>query len=74
MEPLGRKPKNRENKVLQTVRITHEEYNDYQNMKGFIYENQLLMKFEMYVDLINHMKNQQLLDNDENATKTNLLD
>jgi hypothetical protein len=74
MEPLGRKPKNRENKVLQTVRITREEYNDYQNMKGFIYENQLLMKFEMYVDLINHMKNQQLLDNDENATKTNLLD
>ena len=74
MEPLGRKPKNRENKVLQTVRITHEEYNDYQNMKGFIYENQLLMKFEMYVDLINHMKNQQLLDNDVNATKTNLLD
>ena len=74
MEPLGRKPKNRENKVLQTVRITREEYNDYQNMKSFIYENQLLMKFEMYVDLINHMKNQQLLDNDENATKTNLLD
>ena len=74
MEPLGRKPKNRNNKVLQTVRITREEYNDYQNMKGFIYENQLLMKFEMYVDLINHMKNQQLLDNDENATKTNLLD
>ena len=74
MEPLGRKPKNRENKVLQTIRITREEYNDYQNMKGFIYENQLLMKFEMYVDLINHMKNQQLLDNDENATKTNLLD
>ena len=74
MEPLGRKPKNRENKVLQTVRITREEYNDYQNMKGFIYDNQLLMKFEMYVDLINHMKNQQLLDNDENATKTNLLD
>jgi hypothetical protein len=74
MEPLSRKPKNRENKVLQTVRITREEYNDYQNMKGFIYENQLLMKFEMYVDLINHMKNQQLLDNDENATKTNLLD
>ena len=74
MEPLGRKPKNRENKVLQTVRITREEYNDYENMKSFIYENQLLMKFEMYVDLINHMKNQQLLDNDENATKTNLLD
>ena len=74
MEPLSRKPKNRENKVLQTVRITREEYNDYQNMKSFIYENQLLMKFEMYVDLINHMKNQQLLDNDENATKTNLLD
>ena len=74
MEPLSRKPKNRENKVLQTVRITREEYNDYQNMKGFIYDNQLLMKFEMYVDLINHMKNQQLLDNDENATKTNLLD
>ena len=74
MEPLGRKPKNRENKVLQTIRITREEYNDYQNMKGFIYDNQLLMKFEMYVDLINHMKNQQLLDNDENATKTNLLD
>ena len=74
MEPLGRKPKNRENKVLQTIRITREEYNDYENMKSFIYENQLLMKFEMYVDLINHMKNQQLLDNDENATKTNLLD
>ena len=74
MEPLSRKPKNRENKVLQTVRITREEYNDYQNMKSFIYENQLLMKFEMYVDLINHMKNQQLLDNDVNATKTNLLD
>ena len=74
MEPLSRKPKNRENKVLQTIRITREEYNDYQNMKGFIYDNQLLMKFEMYVDLINHMKNQQLLDNDENATKTNLLD
>ena len=74
MEPLGRKPKNRENKVLQTIRITREEYNDYENMKSFIYENQLLMKFEMYVDLINHMKNQQLLDNDENATKINLLD
>ena len=74
MEPLGRKPKNRENKVLQTIRITREEYNDYENMKSFIYENQLLMKFEMYVDLINHMKNQQLLDNDVNATKTNLLD
>ena len=74
MEPLGRKPKNRENKVLQTIRITREEYNDYQNMKSFIYDNQLLMKFEMYVDLINHMKNQQLLDNDVNATKTNLLD
>ena len=74
MEPLGRKPKNRQNKVLQTIRITREEYNDYENMKSFIYENQLLMKFEMYVDLINHMKNQQLLDNDENATKINLLD
>ena len=74
MEPLGRKPKNRQNKVLQTIRITREEYNDYENMKSFIYDNQLLMKFEMYVDLINHMKNQQLLDNDENATKINLLD
>jgi len=63
-----------DNKVLHTIRITREEYNDYQNMKNFIFENELGLKFMMYEDLINQMKEATLRQNDENHTQqTNLL-
>jgi hypothetical protein len=68
MEPLSRKPKNRENKVLQTVRITREEYNDYQNMKNFIFENDLGVE-----DIVNQMKEETLRQNDENHRQQNNL-
>jgi hypothetical protein len=63
-----------DNKVLHTIRITREEYNDYQNMKNFIFENELGLKFMMYEDLINQMKEATLRQNDKNHTQqTNLL-
>ena len=63
-----------DNKVLHTVRITREEYNDYQNMKNFIFENELGVKFMLYEDLINQMKEETLRQNDDNHTQqTNLL-
>ena len=62
------------NKVLQTIRITREEYNDYQNMKNFIFDNELGVKFMLYEDVVNQIKEETLRQNDENhRTDTNLL-
>lgn len=71
-KPLGRIPKNRIKQeiinqvILQkdpmefeptTKTIELEEYNDLVMMRQFIYDNELVMKYEMYVDLINQMNN-----------------
>ena len=76
MEPLGRKPKNRTNKVLETIRITREEYNDYKSMEAFLAENQLLMKYEMYLEVVRRMNEDDLLINDMNneIDRTNIED
>jgi hypothetical protein len=43
-------------------------------MKNFIFENELGVKFMLYEDLINQMKEETLRQNDDNHTQqTNLL-
>jgi len=65
---------NKENKILQTIRITREEWNDYQMMRDFIFDNELGVKFMLYEDVVNQMKEETLRQNDENhRTDTNLL-
>ena len=64
---------NKENKILQTIRITREEYNDYQNMKNFIFENDLGVKFMIFEDIVNQMKEETLRQNDENHRQQNNL-
>jgi len=63
-----------ENKKLETIRITRDEYNDFVNMRNFIYDNNHVMAFEMYVGLILQMKEAQLQQNDiDNGEHQNLL-
>lgn len=40
------------------VTISKEEYDDLCMMRGYIYDNNLVIQFEMYVDVINQLKNQ----------------
>lgn len=47
---LGRIPKNRQPKP-QTITITLEEYIDLCNMRDFIYDNNDVMRFELYLDV-----------------------
>ena len=64
---------NKENKILQTIRITREEWNDYQMMRDFIFDNELGVKFMLYEDVINQMKEEVLRQNDANHTQQNNL-
>jgi len=60
---------------LDTIRITREEYNDFVNMRNFIYDNGYVMEFELFCGLMEQIKEQQLKYNDEiNGNKQNLLD
>jgi len=52
------------NPKLETIRITREEYNDFCNMRNFIYDNNHVMSFEMYVEMVNFEKERILLLND----------
>lgn len=65
---------NKQNPLLQTIRITREQYNDFKMMEAFIYENNHTLEYMLYQDLIMKMKEQQLLENDENATEMKKLD
>tara|TARA_R110000744_G_scaffold206248_1_gene324827 strand:+ start:544 stop:747 length:204 start_codon:yes stop_codon:yes gene_type:complete len=60
------------NPLLETVRITREQLNDYQMMENFIYDNAHTTEFMLYEQLINEIKQQQLRDNDVNATPDDL--
>ena len=64
---------NKENKILQTIRITREEWNDYQMMRDFIFDNELGVKFMLYEDVVNQMKEEVLRQNDVNHTQQNNL-
>ena len=64
---------NKENKILQTIRITREEWNDYQMMRDFIFDNELGVKFMLYEDVVNQMKEETLRQNDENHRQQNNL-
>ena len=64
---------NKENKILQTIRITREEWNDYQMMRDFIFDNELGVKFMLYEDVVNQMKEEVLRQNDANHTQQNNL-
>ncbi len=68
--------KNKPNIKLETIRITRDEYNDYMNMKGFIFDNNYGMEFLMYEGLIQQMKDEALKQNDElnGEQQQNLLD
>ena len=57
------------NPLLETIRITRDEWNDYENMKNFIFENDLGVKFMIFEDVVNQMKQDTLLENDKNATE-----
>lgn len=59
-KPLGRVPKNRQPK--ERVTITKEEYIDLCNMRDFIYDNNEVMRFEMYMDVKNHMANANYIE------------
>ena len=61
--------KNKKNPLLETIRITRDEWNDYENMKNFIFENDLGVKFMIFEDVVNQMKQDTLLENDKNATE-----
>lgn len=67
---MGNKP----NIKLETIRITREEYNDFVNMRNFIYDNGHVMAFELFCGLMEQIKEQQLKQNDElNGEQQNLL-
>tara|TARA_R110000796_G_scaffold107497_4_gene218275 strand:+ start:99 stop:302 length:204 start_codon:yes stop_codon:yes gene_type:complete len=61
--------KNKKNPLLETIRISRDEWNDYENMKNFIFENDLGVKFMIFEDVVNQMKQATLLENDKNATE-----
>ena len=61
--------KNKKNPLLETIRISRDEWNDYENMKNFIFENDLGVKFMIFEDVVNQMKEDTLLENDKNATE-----
>tara|TARA_R110000803_G_scaffold45840_3_gene96350 strand:- start:68 stop:271 length:204 start_codon:yes stop_codon:yes gene_type:complete len=61
--------KNKKNPLLETIRISRDEWNDYENMKNFIFENDLGVKFMIFEDVVNQMKQDTLLENDKNATE-----
>lgn len=73
--PLGRVPKNRKRPATQMmgtyvkpetqITITEEEYKDFCNMRDFIYDNNLVMTFETYVDVKAHMDMIDDLNNEE---------
>jgi len=49
----------KEPQVAQVV-VNKEEYDDLCNMRGFIYDNNLVIQYEMYLDVIkqvNELKN-----------------
>ena len=59
---------------LETIRITREEYNDFVNMRNFIYDNGYVMEFELFCGLMAQIKEAQLKQNDElNGNNQNLL-
>jgi hypothetical protein len=62
------------NPLLETIRIEREQYNDFKMMEAFIYENNHTLEYMLYQDLIMKLKEQQLLENDENATEMKKLD
>ena len=50
---------------LETIRITREEYNDFVNMRNFIYDNGYVMEFELFCGLMEQMKEASLKQNDD---------
>jgi hypothetical protein len=62
------------NPLLETIRITREQYNDFKMMEGFIYDNNHTLDYMLYQDIVMKLKEQQLLENDENATEMKKLD
>ena len=61
---------------MDEVKTFRDEYNDYLNMKGFIFDNNYGMEFLMYEGLIQQMKEASLNQNDEinGEEQQNLLD
>lgn len=47
------------NDTLIHIVMPKEEYDDLLNMRQFIYDNQLVMKYEMYLDVLESLKNQE---------------
>lgn len=59
------------NPKLETIRITREEYNDFVNMRNFIYDNGYVLEFEVFCGLMEQIKEQQLHQNDVNELDNN---
>ena len=53
---MGFEFKNLNEKMVDKVTIDMSEYEDLLNMKSFIYDNELLMKYEMFLIVLQQLK------------------